>query len=524
MSNVIISFDDVSFAYDTNKPILDEASFSVRENTKFTIMGQNGAGKSTIFKLITKDIKPDNGQANTSLGASIAIATQVMKVENLDKTVEEFFTQIFDPGSRSAGAAHYGASKKIYDLPKRIAEVLEIVHLKAPTNNPDVKSRGSDLMRRRKIKQFSGGQQARLLLAYALIQKPDILLLDEPTNNLDTQGIEHLTQFLMAYPKTCLVISHDANFLNSFTDGVLYLDSFTHKIEQYVGDYYNVLGEIEARIERERAKNAQLRKSIQDRKDKINFFANKGGKMRKLASKLRDQVEDAEENMVDERREDKTITDFTIPAQTEIIGPMVEIKSVGVMKERARHTPGEGRMSLEPMKKKINPPITVRKNQKLLIKGPNGIGKSTLLQRLTEKTEKGAIIAPDVRVGYYRQDFSGLDFEKTAYQALEEMMDNPFNQEIYATAAIFLLSAEILKNKVGALSEGQKGLLCYAMFVLQKPGLLIMDEPTNHINFRHLPIIAKALDEFEGAIILVSHAPEFVGQIGITQTLDLETL
>ncbi|TSC84705.1 MAG: Uncharacterized protein G01um101413_89 [Parcubacteria group bacterium Gr01-1014_13] len=482
--NVIISFDEVSFAYDENKPILDEASFSVRENSKFTIMGQNGAGKSTIFKLITKDLKPENGQANTSLGASIAIATQVMKPENLEKTVEEFFGQTFD--------------KKIFDLPKRINEVLNIVHLKAPLD--------------KKIKQFSGGQQARLLLAYALIQKPDILLLDEPTNNLDTQGIEHLTAFLMSYPKTCLVISHDANFLNSFTDGVLYLDSFTHKIEQYVGDYYSVLGEIEARIERERAKNAQLRKSIQDRKDKINFFANKGGKMRALASKLRDQVEEAEEDMVDERREDKTINEFTIPSQPEIIGPMVEINSVGVMIDH------------EPVQKNISPAITVRKRQRLLIKGPNGIGKSTLLQALADGTNEGAVITPDVRVGYYRQDFSGLDFDKTAYQALEEMMPNPFNQEIYATAAMFLLSSEILKNKVGSLSEGQKGLLCYARFVLQKPGLLIMDEPTNHINFRHLPIIAKALDEFEGAIILVSHVPEFVDQIGITQTLDLETL
>ncbi len=482
--NVIISFDKASFAYDENKPILDEASFSVRENSKFTIMGQNGAGKSTIFKLITKDLKPDNGQVNTSLGASIAIATQVMKPENLDKTIEEFFGQTF--------------SKQLYDLPKRINEVLDIVHLTAPLD--------------RKIKQFSGGQQARLLLAYALIQKPDILLLDEPTNNLDTQGIDHLTQFLMSYQKTVLVISHDANFLNSFTDGVLYLDSFTHKVEQYVGDYYSVQGEIEARLERERAKNAQLRRSIQDRKDKINFFSNKGGKMRALASKLRDQVEEAEEEMVDERREDKTINDFNIPSQPEIVGPMVEIKSVGVMIDH------------EPVQKNISPAITVRKRQRLLIKGPNGIGKSTLLQALADGSNEGAIITPDVRVGYYRQDFSGLDFDKTAYQALEEMMPNPFNQEIYATAAIFLLSSEILKNKVGSLSEGQKGLLCYARFVLQKPGLLIMDEPTNHINFRHLPIIAKALDEFEGAIILVSHVPEFVDQIGITQTLDLETL
>ncbi|MBP6859541.1 MAG: ABC-F family ATP-binding cassette domain-containing protein [Candidatus Magasanikbacteria bacterium] len=482
--NVIISFDDVSFAYNPNKPILEEASFSVRKNSKITIMGQNGAGKSTIFKLITKDIHPENGRVNISLGASIAIATQVMKPENLEKTTEEFFAQLFD--------------KKMYDLPKRIAEVLDIVHLTAPLD--------------KKIKQFSGGQQARLLLAYALIQKPDILLLDEPTNNLDTAGIDHLTQFLMTYPKTCLVISHDANFLNAFTDGVLYLDSFTQKIEQYVGDYYNVLGEIEDRIERERAKNAQLRKSIQDRKDKINFFANKGGKMRKLASKLRDQVDDAEENMVDERQEDKTINEFTIPSQPEIIGPIVEIRSMGVM------------INNEPVRKTITPAITVRKKQRLLLKGPNGIGKSTLLQALASGTEEGATIAPDVRVGYYRQDFSGLDFEKTAYQALEEMMDDPWNQEIYATGAQFLLSSQVLKNKVGALSEGQKGLLCYARFVLQKPGLLIMDEPTNHINFRHLPIIAKALDEFEGAIILVSHVPEFVDQIKINQVLDLETL
>jgi ATPase subunit of ABC transporter with duplicated ATPase domains len=182
--NVIISFDNVSFSYNSHKPILEEANFSVRKNSKITIMGQNGAGKSTIFKLITGDLKPEVGQVNISLGSSIAIATQVMKPENLEKTVEEFFGQLFE--------------KKVYDLPKRIADILEVVHLTAPLD--------------KKIKQFSGGQQARLLLAYALIQQPDILLLDEPTNNLDTAGIEHLTQFLISYQKTCLVISHDANF------------------------------------------------------------------------------------------------------------------------------------------------------------------------------------------------------------------------------------------------------------------------------------------------------------------------
>ncbi len=503
--NVIIRFDEVSFQYVHDRPILDEASFSVRENAKITIMGQNGAGKSTIFKLITGEIKPEHGAVHLGQGKTIAIATQVMKRENLEKTIETFFADVFE--------------KKTYDLPKRIKEVLEVVHLAAPLD--------------KKIRSFSGGQQARLLLALALIQKPDILLLDEPTNNLDAQGIEHLTGFLMAYPKTCLVISHDANFLNSFTDGVLYLDSFTHKVDQYVGDYYTVLYEIEARMERERAKNAQLKRSIQDRKDKINFFANKGGKMRKLASKLRDQVETAEEEMVDERQEDKTLGEFTLPAQTDMIGAVVEISSVGIV------------IGHKIVRKEIAPIIKVHKKETILIKGPNGIGKSTLLEalansprsaaprvppkretssRATNESETFAIIAPDVRVGYYRQDFSGLDFEKSAYDSLKEMMEKPDNQEIYATGARFLLNSETLRNKVGALSEGQKGLLCYARFVLQKPGLLIMDEPTNHINFRHLPVIAKALDEFEGALILVSHAYDFVEQITIDQTMDLGTL
>ncbi len=234
--------------------------------------------------------------------------------------------------------------------------------------------------------------------------------------------------------------------------------------------------------------------------------------MRKLASKLKDQVEEAEENMVDERQEDKTIQAFTIPAQTDFVGPLVEIRSVGVMVDH------------EPVRKDLLVPVTVRKKQRLIIKGPNGIGKSTLLEALATGRETGTTISKGVRVGYYRQDFSGLDFDKTAYEALAEMMDEPWNQEIYATGAQFLLTPQILKNKVGSLSEGQKGLLCYARFVLQKPGLLIMDEPTNHINFRHLPIIAEALDSFEGAVILVSHAEDFVFQMTIDQTLDLGAL
>ena len=477
-SDVIIRFEGVTFGYDAENPVLDEADFSIRENTKLTIMGQNGAGKSTLLKLLTGDLKPDRGQVHIKQGSRIAIATQVMHPDHKPRTVAEFFATAF--------------SEVQHNLPKLIDDVLETVNLKAPHD--------------KHIEDFSGGQQARLLLAYALIQEPDILLLDEPTNNLDADGIAHLTAFLIMYPKTVLVISHDADFLNTFTEGVLHLDVYTGKVDKYDGNYFDVVEEINARLERDRMKNARLLKEIQDRKDKINFFAHKGGKMRKLASKLRDQVEDAEENMVEVRRDDRIIRDFEIPSQT-WSDNVVTINSVKVIKDH------------EPIR--VDTKVFLRKGQRLFVTGPNGIGKSTMLRSLAGGKDEGAVIAKDVQVGYYRQDFSGLDFAKTAYDSLAEMMAVPDNQTIRAVGAHFLLNGDALATRVGSLSEGQKGLLCFARFVLQRPGLLILDEPTNHINFRHIPVIARALEKYDGAMIMVSHVPDFVSQIKFGQELDL---
>lgn len=476
--SVILRFEQTTFHYDENKPILEEASFSLRKNAKVTIMGPNGAGKSTIFKLITGEISPVSGSVHRSGDATVAIASQVMDEKYKEMTVREYFATAFPTTP--------------YNLDKQINDTLEVVNYQIPLEL--------------KINDLSGGQQARLLLAYALIQKPDILLLDEPTNNLDSDGIAHLTSFLIMYEKTVMVISHETYFLNSFTEGVLHLDENTKKIKQYTGNYIDVLEEINAQIERELKKNAQLEKNIQDRKDKINFFSHKGGKMRKLASKLRKEVEEDEENMVDVMREDITLPPFTIPAQF-YNDSLVKIKKVSVIK---------GSKVIE---KEVD--IDLRRGKRLFIKGPNGIGKSTLLKKIASGEADGITIGKDVRVAYYKQDFSGLNFDQTAFKALEEMMGVPDNEVIYRTAARFLLNQNTLQVKVGSLSEGQKGLLVYARFVLQEPGLLILDEPTNHINFRHIPVIAKAINDYEGAMILVSHAPEFVDEIKTDQELDL---
>jgi ATPase subunit of ABC transporter with duplicated ATPase domains len=501
---VILRFEELSFEYGPNKPILEEVDCSVRRGSKITVMGQNGAGKSTIFQLITGKLKPDSGDIHIENDLSIAIARQVIPRSEMDLTVREFFLKSFED-SVSAGLRSDGG--KIYDIDPRIDAVLEAVNL-----------RGHEKVHERKIKTFSGGQQARILLASALIQEPDLLLLDEPTNNLDKAGIEHLTDFLVGYRKTVIVISHDAGFLNAFTDGVLYLDIYTRKLEQYVGNYFDVTAQITARVEKENTKNARLAKEIQENKDKANFFANKGGQMRLVAKRMREKAEELEDEMVDTRREDKTIRPFTIPSQPDTIGNILTITSYSTLhaKKNAKGESGVAKVVV----KKAN--IVLRRRQHLLLKGPNGIGKSTLLESIANGTAEGSKILDGIKVGYYRQDFSMLNFEDTVHDALLSVMDKQFEETMRATAAGFLIIGDMMQTKIGSLSEGQKGLVAFARLVLQKPGLLILDEPTNHINFRHIPIIAAALDKYEGAMVLVSHVPEFVSQIKIDEVLDLE--
>jgi ATPase subunit of ABC transporter with duplicated ATPase domains len=485
----LIVFKDVSYEYDQTKPILRAANFVVRRGAKLTLMGQNGAGKSTLFSLITGKLRPDEGDINLQPKTSIAISRQIIPRNELELTVREFFERCF--------------TEKVYDIDPRIDTVLEVVNL-----TPTEKAKAT--FKDRVIGSFSGGQQARLLLASALIQDPDVLLLDEPTNNLDVAGIEHLTAFLKEYRKTVLVISHDAEFLNAFTHGVLYLNVQNRQVEQYDGNYHKVVHEIAARVEKEQRQNAQLAKQIQADKEKINYFASKGGKMRLVAKRMRDDIEEAEENKVDVRKEDKTIRPFTIDPHQDIPLEVLKLTEVTVIRD---HEPKQAECD-----------VVLKRGEHLQIVGPNGIGKTTLLESLAGGHATGEHITPGVKIGYYRQDFSNLDFDKTVFETLMDSMKRKLEEDMRSIAAGFLLFGDVMKTKVGNLSEGQKGLVAFAKLTMEEPGLLILDEPTNHINFRHIPVIAQALHDYKGAMILVSHVPDFVEKIHIDQVLDLSKL
>lgn len=481
-NETVISFKNVDFHYDFRKPILEEVSFNVRKGSKITIMWQNWAGKSTIFKLINWGLEKKVWVINIDKNLTIATWYQVVLQEDKELTVQAFFRKYFP-------------DKSVFNIDKQISEILEVVNLKAPLD--------------KKINAFSGWQQARLLLAAALIQNPDILLLDEPTNNLDKDGIWHLTEFLQNYKKTVLVISHDAEFLNSFTDWVLYLDVFTKKVEQYVWNYHDVVEQIKIKIEKENMANARLAKEAQAKKEQAEKFAHKWGKLRLVAKKMREAAEEMEDDIVDSRREDKTIKNFTIPLQEDIGWVLLDLHSVHII----RHD--------EVVVKDID--VQIRKDDHLLLSWPNGIGKSTLLEKIVNGAEDWCTLTPWVKIGYYRQDFSNLDFNQTVYDCLRQTAPEEIGeQELRKTAAWFLINWDIMKTRIWDLSEWQKWLVAFCRLVFLKPGILILDEPTNHINFRHIPVIAEALDAFEWGMILVSHVDEFVWQIRIDQYLDLE--
>ena len=482
-TETVIKFESVFFEYVHPKLILEDVTFNIRAGKKITIMGQNGAGKSTIFKLINKEIQPKIGKVHTPEGTTIATAFQVMPKEDKELTVQDYFRK-------------YSPDKISNNIDKEIMEVLRAVNLDAPLDKI--------------IDKFSGWQQARLLLAAALIQKPDILLLDEPTNNLDKDWIYHLEDFIKEYKNTVLVISHDAEFLNSFTDWVLYLDVHTKQVEQFVWNYYDVVEQVSKKIEKENMKNARLKKEAQDKMDQSNVFAHKGWKLRAVAKKMKADAERMKEEMGDKRREDKAIAPFTIEVQDDFGGDILTINTIWVVEN--------WEMTQKPVDK------ILRKDTHMLLSAPNWMWKSTYLNSLVKWEAEGSIIWENIKIGYYTQDFHNLDFEATTYDELRKSGPWLTEQEFRAQAARMLIDWEMMKTKVGNLSEWQKGLVAFCALIFQKPGLLILDEPTNHINFRHIPVIAEALDNYKWAMILVSHVDEFVWSIRMDEYLDLDQL
>jgi ATP-binding cassette, subfamily F, member 3 len=229
---------------------------------------------------------------------------------------------------------------------------------------------------------------------------------------------------------------------------------------------------------------------------------------------MRDRAEALEENVVAVRREDESLKNFGFPfSDSWDSGALLEIRKVST------RCPKTGDIVANRLR---NGPVSLLKGSRVQIKGPNGIGKTTLLELLVKGEAAGVVKGEGAKIGYYRQDFHNFDFEATVIKCLEDAAICGQNmQEIRKVAAGFFLKDKIVFQQVKTLSEGQKALLSLACLVLQRPSVLVMDEPTNHVNFRHLPAVAAAVKEFPGAVVVVSHDHDFVDEVDCEIVIDL---
>jgi len=214
-----------------------------------------------------------------------------------------------------------------------------------------------------------------------------------------------------------------------------------------------------------------------------------------------------EEKMEDVRREDYQLRNFSFPFYAS--SPSGKILKIGQVSSYDKQA-------------KLSEPVELGRGDRVRVIGPNGIGKTTFLEMIVNGTAPGVTMDENADIGYYRQDFSNLDFNASPLQCLEDASNNNHTmEEIRKVAGTFFLGNRVMKQTVHELSEGQKGLLSLACLVLQEPTVLIIDEPTNHINFRHLPALAHAVNSFKGPVLIVSHDQHFVQQVGVDKTIDM---
>ncbi len=490
--------------------ILDDVSFTVAPGEKAGLIGVNGAGKSSLLNIIAGLQVPDRGtvmlpRSYGYLSQDVAHETPV--VEN--GTVRDF---IFNSTGLDAAIASYEAlSARIAratedELPELLQRFSQAQDTLESLGYYEADARSEQLIAGlnlggvtldRSVNTLSGGQKTKLALARLLFQAPDLLLLDEPTNFLDAEAAAWLMDFLAGYQGALLIISHDLDLLDRSINKVLRLNEFTHKLEEYRGTYSNYLtvtGDALALIERTRRQQereiARLRKTSQ----KLRKFGATRVSQRIAIDRRIARLEASKPQLPQSSRRIKIDFPVRYPSGQLVMLAGGLTKYYG-SKEVFRD------ISFE-----------LERGQRLVVVGLNGAGKTTLLRALlglTELTAGEVLMGDRVRIGYYAQENEGLDYENTVFnEASKVLPDDP--KRVRGVLGRFLFSGDRVFQHVATLSGGEKTRLALAKMVLDGPNLLVLDEPTTHLDALSRDIVGEALGNYHGTIIAVTHDLDFV--------------
>ncbi|HSM98580.1 MAG TPA: ATP-binding cassette domain-containing protein [Gallionella sp.] len=469
-------------------PLLQNVNLQAYSNQRIGLVGKNGCGKSTLFRLIRGEIKPDGGEVSMQSGKTIAFVEQEIansgqpalefvldgdaELRALEKTLakENHDPAWFDAQQRFEAIDGYGAGA-------RAAQLLNGLGFANDTLE-------------RPVSSFSGGWRMRLNLARALMHRADLLLLDEPTNHLDLEAILWLEQYLARYPGSILLVSHDREFLNACVNRIAHVHD--HTIDCYTGDYDD--------FERARAERiAQQTQAFDKQQEKIAHLEDFVRRFRAQATKARQAQSRIKALDRITRIAAVHVTDghFELEIEAPERSPDLLMRA-----EKMGFAYGDKTLFR-------NIDLVLRAGARIALLGPNGAGKSTLIKLLAgelQPTSGTLEITPDIRIGYFAQhQLENLDSAATPLQHMERIAPRETTLALRSFLGRFGLAGDSEDRAVASFSGGEKSRLALALLAWQKPHLLLLDEPTNHLDLDMRDALTIALEEYTGAVVIVSH-------------------
>jgi ATP-binding cassette subfamily F protein 3 len=505
----MISLDNLTISYG-GWTLFDGISFLINPKDRIGLVGKNGAGKTTLLRVITGEQQPTEGAVTINGECSIGYLPQQMRVADTTTLIAET-AKAFDEVLRIEAEIERLnieiASRTDYES----EEYVELIHrLNVANDRYDIlggNTREADIERtllglgfkrtdfERPTKEFSGGWRMRIELAKLLLRRPSIFLLDEPTNHLDIESIQWLEEYLKSYNGAVLLISHDRAFLDNVT---------TRTIEISLGKAYDYKVPyskfVELRAERRAQQMAAYlnqQRLIEKTEEFIEKFRYKPTKSNQVQSRVK-QLEKLERIEVDE--EDLSRLNIKFPPAPRSGQIVADIKGVGKAFDKKRIFSGAE--------------FTIERGQKIALVGRNGEGKTTFARMLIgelEQTEGEIKVGANVNIGYYAQNQDDLmDGEFTVFDTLDRVAVGDIRTRLRDILGAFLFRGEDIDKKVKVLSGGERSRLAMARLMLEPYNLLVLDEPTNHMDMRSKDILKSALQKFDGTVVVVSHDREFL--------------
>lgn len=500
----LVQFNEVSKQF-VGQSILEKISFTIDNKDKIGLIGLNGAGKSTIIKIMLGKERIDSGNVFVNNNIVIGYLSQNHDFEDKKNTIIEELYTVFKEEKEILDKINYLNNKLKFN--ENIDEILsEIEKLNTKYEALDGYSvdykvkqviTGLELnhIENSLICELSGGEKTRLTLAKLLLKNPDLLILDEPTNHLDLVSIEWLEDYLKKYNKAFLIVSHDRIFLDNVCSKIFELEN--KKLYKYNGNFSDFILQKEMILKGELKRYEKEQEKIKKLEEYIE--RNRAGRMAKQAKgrqKILDRIESPTDPIFNPNR----------------------MK----LKFKAKNSSGDNVLELKNISKTFdnkkvlnNINFKLYKGEKVGIIGKNGIGKSTLLKIITNglKADSGEIILGSrVDLGYYDQDHQNLYPENTILQEINTSI-NYTEQYLRTVAGGFLFTADDVLKKISTLSGGEKVRVSFIKLLQNEPNLLLLDEPTNHLDIYSIEILEDALEQFDGTMLLVSHNRHFLNSV-----------